>query len=103
MALCMRQEYREAEEVINHALTLDSDDMGVRALTLKAMICEETGRKSEARKLIKRAAKLDPKTTLFRKPKARWDYLSMRLSVALWRYIYQGQIPEGARLKAAKA
>jgi tetratricopeptide (TPR) repeat protein len=68
MALCMRKEYREAEKVIDQALAL-SHDGNVRALTLKAIICEETGRKSEARKLMNRAAKLDPQNEFIQEVK----------------------------------
>lgn len=71
MGLYFQRDYREAEEAINHALSLDSADKGTGALMLKASILEDTGRQKEARNMMNRAAELDPKDKFIQEVKAK--------------------------------
>jgi tetratricopeptide (TPR) repeat protein len=86
-ALCVQEQYRAAEETINHALTLEPDNNG--ALALKGMIYEKTGRTREARDVLKKvaarvAAEHEPKHEMVQELK---DHVSqLELSQVLSRY-----------------
>lgn len=69
--LFMIREHVAAVQAVDRALAMDSNDSS--ALTLKASILEEMGRKSEARRLLRRAAEINPQDEVIEEFKAEMD------------------------------